>query len=155
MLNSPTHPILRANRGALDMRLLAPAPGVPLKLTVVGQGRQLLVLSAAGDVDLATAEHLQAQLHTVVGAGYRRLVVDLSGVGFCDAAGLGAFVSGRQQARARGGWLRLARPQPVVAKLLRITADTRRCRRRARHCRVGRVKRRRGCGFVVPSVDGW
>lgn len=124
MLCSPTRPDPKAVRRSWDIGLLAPTSGCPLELTVAEQDHQLLVLRAAGDIDLATADPLRAQLHTLVEAGYRLLVVDLSGVGFCDAAGLAALTSSHRRARACGGWLRLASPQPVVAKLLRITADT-------------------------------
>lgn len=119
----PMAPTRFIQRGP-DIPLLTPAPGFALGLAVVEQGGPVLVLRVAGDIDLATAEQLQAQLHLLVDAGYRQLVVDLSVVGFSDAAGVAAFEAARQRADAHGGCVRLVAPQQIVAKVLRITADT-------------------------------
>lgn len=124
MLNTLGRSNLGATRRDPGICLLAPTPGFYLGPSVAEQDQRLLVLKASGDIDLATSEHLQAQLHILVDAGYRQLIVDLADVSFCDAAGLGAFVSGRKHACAYGGSLRLAAPQPIVAKVFRITAGT-------------------------------
>ncbi|MHB8247124.1 MAG: STAS domain-containing protein [Acidimicrobiales bacterium] len=47
-----------------------------------------VVLSIAGEVDIATTAELSEALGTALGSGVKRLVCDLSGVGFLDAAGL-------------------------------------------------------------------
>ena len=47
-----------------------------------------------------------------------RIVVDLSGVEFCDSTGLSAFVVGHNQADRDGGWVRLAAPSAWMARLL-------------------------------------
>lgn len=80
-------------------------------------------LAVAGDVDLATADQLENQIATLADDGCRYVVVDLSEVGFCDCRGLAALAAGHARIREHepSGWLRLAGPQPVVAKLLRLT----------------------------------
>lgn len=84
-------------------------PGGPPALTVTG--------------DLDHDSHLvllDATAHEI-GAGHDRIVLDLAAVAFCDSTGLGALVRIQQGATAHGGWLRLARPAPVLRRMLEIT----------------------------------
>jgi anti-anti-sigma factor len=46
------------------------------------------------------------------------VVVDLSGVEFCDSTGLSALVVGHNRAAATGGWVRLAAPSEWMSGLL-------------------------------------
>lgn len=64
-------------------------------------------LACTGEVDLATAGGLAGALLTAVTAAPPPavVVVDLGGVGFLDAAGIGALLTGRTHAADRGvGW---------------------------------------------------
>jgi len=54
------------------------------------------------------------------------VVVDLSGIEFCDSTGLSAFVVGHDRAAAAGGWLRLAAPTPFLDELLETVGLTNR-----------------------------
>jgi anti-anti-sigma factor len=63
---------------------------------------------------------VETRLAEVVGR-YHNLVVDLSGLTFCVAAGLGMFVRLARQCAARGGTLRLAAPHGVASTVLMIT----------------------------------
>ena len=49
------------------------------------------------------------------------MVVDLSGVTFCDASGLAVLIGIRRRAGLLGGVLRLAAPAPPVVAVLRLT----------------------------------
>jgi anti-sigma B factor antagonist len=49
------------------------------------------------------------------------VIVDLAGLEFIDASGLGALVSARKHARHAGGDLLLAAPQPRVLQVLTVT----------------------------------
>jgi anti-anti-sigma factor len=49
------------------------------------------------------------------------LIIDLSGMSFCDVAGLAVLIGTQRRATARGIVVRLAAPRPQVLKLLRIT----------------------------------
>jgi anti-anti-sigma factor len=51
-----------------------------------------LLLAAAGELDIATAEKLREPLTTALDAGIRRLVIDLSEVSFMDSVALAALV---------------------------------------------------------------
>ncbi len=50
-----------------------------------------------------------------------RLVVDLAGVSMCDSSGLNVFVQAHRRVIEAGGWVRLARPQPLVRRVLEAT----------------------------------
>jgi anti-sigma B factor antagonist len=47
--------------------------------------------------------------------------LDLSGVNFCDAAGLSAFLAADRLLRATSRRLNLIRPSPQIRRLLTIT----------------------------------
>ena len=74
-----------------------------------------------GDLDIATIPALREQLAGVLGPGVRLLIIDLSEVSFCGAAGLAMLTGTQRRARARGITVRLAAPRPQTAELLRIT----------------------------------
>ncbi|WP_436889400.1 STAS domain-containing protein [Nocardiopsis dassonvillei] len=81
----------------------------------------MAVVSVEGEVDLATVPGLRARLAVATrDEACECLVVDLAGVGFLDASGVGALVAARRAMTARGGRLVLARPRPVVSRVLGI-----------------------------------
>ena len=65
---------------------------------------------AALNLDLDTAAALHTALEQALDRPAPRVVVDLSGLQFCDSTGLSAFVVGGKRAAGQGGWLRLAAP---------------------------------------------
>ena len=84
-----------------------------------GSGAGIEVLRAPEELDLATADGLAARGCAIAGhAGV--LLLDLTGLSFCDARGLSAFVRIANQADRAGCRLALIAPQPPVAKVLRI-----------------------------------
>lgn len=73
--------------------------------------RDVGVIGVSGEIDLATAPRLREQLVRLVTEHAGRIVVvDLSGVTFCDSLGLGVLVGAQRRARALGGELRLVVP---------------------------------------------
>jgi len=81
-----------------------------------------VIVSASGEVDLYTAPLLQAELAAVVSGGHPvRVVVDMSGVEFCDSTGMNVLLSAMKRATERGGALDLANPRPAVRKILQVT----------------------------------
>lgn len=99
--------------------------GAELTVTVTGVHDGTLVAAVTGEIDLRTVRALRARLselgHQATAGGGGRLVLDFSGVGFCDAGGLGALVGVRNELRARGGELSLARVRPQQWRLFQIT----------------------------------
>ncbi|MDS1271666.1 STAS domain-containing protein [Lipingzhangella sp. LS1_29] len=79
------------------------------------------IVAIHGEIDLYTAPHLHNELKSALDAGARRLVIDLSRVGFCDSTGMNVLLSVMRQAREQDGDLELAGPTPAVLKILSVT----------------------------------
>jgi anti-sigma B factor antagonist len=75
-----------------------------------------VVSRAIGELDAYTVEQLRQALAEV--AASPRLVIDLSGVTFVDAAGLGALVGGIRRTRDLGGDVSMACSRPTLIRLL-------------------------------------
>jgi anti-anti-sigma factor len=78
------------------------------------------VLRIHGELDIGTAEQLRRGAGPYLDAG-RRLLLDLSGVTFCDSTGLAVLVGFHKRLAASGGRLELSSPVPRVRQLLAIT----------------------------------
>ena len=50
-----------------------------------------------------------------------QVVVDMSGVEFCDSTGMNVLLAAHRRAREQGGDLELAAPRPAVRKILQVT----------------------------------
>jgi anti-sigma B factor antagonist len=86
-----------------------------------GAGR--LVLSPVGDLDMAAAAAFDRALDEALERpGLVEVVVDLAAVPFLDSTGVAALLRGAAEAVGRGATLRVTDPQPLVARVLRITA---------------------------------
>lgn len=93
-----------------------------MTVTVACRDGTSAVVAVCGELDLHSAGELRGALRSLADAGHTRVVVDFSGVRFCDAAGLGALVAGNNRLRERGGGaLSLIGVRPPQARLLRIT----------------------------------
>jgi anti-anti-sigma factor len=88
--------------------------------TVARRGSGFTVAILSGDLDIVSVPVLREQLLGLLGVHASQLVIDLSGVSFCDASGLAVLVGTARRAGLLGGVLRLAAPAPSVAAALRI-----------------------------------
>jgi anti-sigma B factor antagonist len=79
------------------------------------------VVTISGELDIASAPVLRERLMDLLRPGASRIVIELSGVIFCDASGLAVLVGASRRASLLGGVLRLAAPAPPVATVLRLT----------------------------------
>ena len=93
---------------------------VELKVTTRSQGDHT-VISVAGEIDLYTAPRLQSELMAALNENPARLIVDMSGVGFCDSTGINVLLAAHRHARERGGELQLAGPGSATRKVLQVT----------------------------------
>jgi anti-sigma B factor antagonist len=95
---------------------------VELNVSSRSQGDHAFVI-ATGEIDLYTAPRLQKELAAVIAnsAPATRIVVDMSGVDFCDSTGMNVLLSCLREARERGGELELAAPRQAVKKILQVT----------------------------------
>lgn len=83
------------------------------------------VVAMVGEVDIACAAALGPRLFALVEQGFVRIVIDLSGVEFCDAHGCGLMAQASRRAVESGGWLRVAGARPHIARVIRIVRLTR------------------------------
>jgi len=90
-----------------------------LSRQIDGDGNQ--IVSVAGELDIATAEQAYVYLSDVIDAWPAPVSVDLSGLTFCDASGLGVLVRTARHARQAGRQLRLTAARPSLLKIMRIT----------------------------------
>ena len=97
-------------------------PAVELNVSSRSQGDHELVI-ATGEIDLYTAPRLQSEIAAVIAsaAPASRVIIDMSGVEFCDSTGMNVLLSCLRQARERGGELELAAPRPAIKKILQVT----------------------------------
>ena len=87
---------------------------------VCSQDRRSWVI-LCGELDLASAPHLQQVLDQLCRDGYSEIVLDLSGLEFLGAAGLSVFHRVDHQLRAANGRLILHRPGHRARRVLAIT----------------------------------
>jgi anti-sigma B factor antagonist len=98
-----------------------PAPRARATAKVAEVTREYIVVTGTGEIDFQSYQPLQELLMTQLFLGRSRLVLDLDTVSFCDSSGLGMFVSIHRRAGMAGGWLRLARPNPQLRRILAVT----------------------------------
>jgi anti-anti-sigma factor len=79
------------------------------------------VLAVGGELDIATTAALRLEIVKILSATTTPVIIDLSGVSFCDASGLALLVGAQRRAKADGRTVVLAGPRPNVLKLLHIT----------------------------------
>ena len=89
-----------------------------MHVSVVGNQDDSVVVTVRGHLDVDSATVLTTTLDQVLDRPVPRVVIDLSGVEFCDSIGLSTFVVGHNRAAADGGWLRLASPPEFLEQLL-------------------------------------
>jgi anti-sigma B factor antagonist len=83
-----------------------PTNGVsPYRATVAELGRELLLLSVSGELDLYAEPELVHSLAAADGSGASTVIVDLSGVAFLDSTICGALVREAKRRRRAGGEL--------------------------------------------------
>ncbi|GAA0806356.1 STAS domain-containing protein [Spirilliplanes yamanashiensis] len=97
-----------------------------MHVSVIDQPDDTVVVTVRGDLDLDTAPALREAFDGALRRPRPRVVVDLSGLQFCDSTGLSAFVVGARHAAAQGGWVRLAAPSDWVRGLFDTLGLTRR-----------------------------
>ncbi|WP_055495061.1 STAS domain-containing protein [Streptomyces sp. TP-A0356] len=79
------------------------------------------VATVAGEIDLHTAPGLRTRALELIDQGHHHLILDLSGVGFCDSAGLSALIGIWHGAQEAGGSLALAAVPDRLMRMLTLT----------------------------------
>jgi anti-sigma B factor antagonist len=99
----------------------APKIGTPRLDLDVSQAGAASQLTVVGEIDLATAPRLEEALEWLRVTKSRRVVLDLSGVTFCDCAGLSVFIDADAAITAGGGHLAICGASPGLRRLLGLT----------------------------------
>jgi anti-sigma B factor antagonist len=97
---------------------IAPAP-LEFSLRTEANGYQ--VVSVTGELDVATADQAYSYISEVIDGRPAPVSVDLSGLTFCDASGLGALARIARHAREMGRQVMLTSVRPSLLKIMRIT----------------------------------
>ncbi|MFB1044140.1 STAS domain-containing protein [Streptomyces chrestomyceticus] len=80
-----------------------------------------LVARVSGEMDYLTYPVFRERFNELIGRGERFIVLDLSGVSFCDSAGLNALLGARRQAETVGAVLVLACVPDPLRRILEMT----------------------------------
>jgi anti-sigma B factor antagonist len=83
----------------------------------------LVTVAVTGELDVATMPGLDRQLGPPADLGHH-LILDLTGLRFCDCAGLSLFLRLQQRAGAAGGSLHLVAATAQVRRLITATKLT-------------------------------
>ena len=86
-----------------------------------GEVRGVTVAIVEGEVDLAVAERVAAELDAASGTNASALVVDLSGVSYLDSSGVHMLFKLAHRRHATGGTTRIAVPAGPVRRVLELT----------------------------------
>ena len=89
--------------------------------TTADSGAGIEIVRMPAELDLTTSEGVTALGYAAIARLARLVLLDLTGLSFCDARGLSAFVKIANQAEAAGCGFGLIAPRPQVAKILRIS----------------------------------
>ena len=73
-----------------------------------------------GEIDIATAPAIRRFLLAAISGGNVHLAVDMSGITFIDAAGIGVLVAAANRARRAGGGLSQLAPSRQVRRVLDV-----------------------------------
>jgi anti-sigma B factor antagonist len=96
-------------------------PAMDKALTIrVRRGPGHTILTAAGEVDIATVARFRARLFALAGEG-RPVIADLDQVSFIDASGLGALVGAARRAAAHGTSLHVVCARAQTRQLFHLT----------------------------------
>ena len=96
-------------------------PDVPIQLSCHPFADGHAVIAMRGDLDLATVDRVVCYVSGVIDRHAGPVTLDLHGVGFCDACGLGALIRIAAHAEQTSRRLKLIRPSWALTRIMRIT----------------------------------
>ncbi|MFG1703400.1 STAS domain-containing protein [Nonomuraea sp. M3C6] len=79
----------------------------------------------SGEIDIFTSRALREQLLNALDSSRGPLVLDVSGLVFCDVSGLAVLVGVQRRARSMGITFALTAPSPYMVSLLHVTGLSR------------------------------
>src|SRR5437764_3783458 len=106
-------------RRSQPRRYVRRVTAVAARVTTAQIGADAFVVSASGELDLASHEVLDRELAGAIDRGCRRLIVDLTGVTFIDSAAMGALVLNAK--RLDDGGCVVVTDDPRILRVFEIT----------------------------------
>ncbi len=113
------HRLARTDLKVAKGGTLAEPPPAPLEIRPVDHPLGVVV-TLAGELDLANASLLQKELDGITRGG-GAVVIDLSGLRFIDSSGLHVLLRAERQLRAAGGQLVLVHAPSAVRRVFELT----------------------------------
>jgi len=86
---------------------------------VSGTGKTTLTF--VGELDTASADQAYEYVRDAIDIHGGEVMLDVAGLSFCDARGLGALARMSSHAEQKGSSLHLVGPRPLLVKIIRIT----------------------------------
>jgi anti-anti-sigma factor len=111
--------VAAAEAGQRRPGTVRPAGALSLGCRTSGTGRTTLTF--VGELDAASADQAYEYVRDAIDTYGGDVVLDVAGLSFCDARGLGALVRMRSHAEQEGSSLHLMAPRPLLVKIIRIT----------------------------------
>ncbi|MFD8322437.1 STAS domain-containing protein [Kitasatospora purpeofusca] len=103
----------------------APAPDQPVGLTTHARPwARGTVLILNGELDLDSVAVLREALDPALATPGTVVLIDCGDLAFCDSTGLSELLEAAIRAREHGSRIELARPRPIVRRVLEITGAT-------------------------------
>ncbi|SDF40245.1 anti-anti-sigma factor [Lentzea fradiae] len=96
-----------------------------LRIQVVGTTAAHTEVTLTGPLDKTGSTALLAKLDRLIDEGRHHVVIDASGVTFCDSSGISALLRSRARAVEMTGSLRLVSPSPALRRALDVAGLTR------------------------------
>lgn len=100
----------------------APAEAPGFRAEANRNGNNSATVRLIGELDMASADAARRALD-LLDAGIQQIVLDLSHITFCDAAGVRFLLTAQEQARTTGRELVVRHPSRSVRRVLAITGD--------------------------------
>ncbi|MFI7452291.1 STAS domain-containing protein [Nonomuraea sp. NPDC049714] len=79
------------------------------------------IISLTGELDTTRCAQVDETLSACLSGGCPHLIIDASGLTFCDSMGLRTLLEYVDRTAKAGGWLRLAGVHGVLKRLLEVT----------------------------------
>jgi len=106
------------DRGAADPLVLPEVPALAAAVNHVS--RTTVRIAFRGELDIGSACQAEMVLTAPRSVGCSQIEVDLSGLDFCDGAGLRVFVDAQHECAKEGGLVLLLDPTPPVLRALHL-----------------------------------
>src|ERR1041384_7557689 len=95
---------------------------IPAMNISVRKKKDVAVVDFEGRLAAGVSDSVLPQIISdILGEGYKKILLNLSGMDYIDSNGLGELVQSLKSSKRHGASLRLLKPQDRVAKTLRLT----------------------------------